>query len=392
MTTENFDRWLAEHSSPEWSWYIKRLSANDTLATGAHQAGPYFPKKVIFSLFPSVHSPQGKNPETSAVARIDSHGGSEYPIRAIWYNQKSRDECRITRWGGKQSPILDPEATGSVCIFAFWQDSGRNTEGCHVWLCSSAEEDLLENRIGPVEPGEPLFLIGGRPSALAIPETTPRSCWLTEKTMPDAWQKNFPSAADIVSKTIALRAAAGRSADDRLMIRRKCEFEMFRSVEHMVVLPRIRQGFSTVDEFIGYSNGVTNRRKSRSGRSLELHLAGIFQEEEVSFSHGEISEGNKKPDFLFPSAEAYRSNKAPLWMLAAKTTCKDRWRQILNEADRVPKKHLITLQEGLSENQFSEMRAAGVSLVVPKPIHSAYPEKIRGELMSLLDFISLVKL
>ncbi len=43
-------------------------------------------------------------------------------------------------------------------------------------------------------------------------------------------------------------------------------------------------------------------------------------------------------------------------MLAVKTTCKDRWRQILNEAQRIKPKHLLTLQEGVSHRQFDEMQ------------------------------------
>jgi hypothetical protein len=78
-------------------------------------------------------------------------------------------------------------------------------------------------------------------------------------------------------------------------------------------------------------------------------------------------------------------------MLGVKTTCKDRWRQILNEADRIDTKHLITLQEGVSIDQFKEMQSANVRLVVPTPLHRSYPEKIRHELISLADFISETK-
>ncbi len=52
-----------------------------------------------------------------------------------------------------------------------------------------------------------------------------------------------------------------------------------------------------------------------------------------------------KPDFLFPSAGAYHDTEFPvenLRMLAVKTTCKDRWRQILNEADKIHQVHLFT--------------------------------------------------
>ena len=44
-----------------------------------------------------------------------------------------------------------------------------------------------------------------------------------------------------------------------------------------------------------------------------------------------------------------------LRMLAVIFTCKDRWRQILNEAYRIEQCHLITLQESQSENQFREI-------------------------------------
>lgn len=56
-------------------------------------------------------------------------------------------------------------------------------------------------------------------------------------------------------------------------------------------------------------------------------------------------------------------------MLAVKTTCKDRWRQVLNEADKINNIHLFTLQEGVSLTQFREMQSAGVKLVVPLPLH-----------------------
>ena len=78
-------------------------------------------------------------------------------------------------------------------------------------------------------------------------------------------------------------------------------------------------------------------------------------------------------------------------MLAAKTTVKDRWRQILNEADRIPRKHLLTLQDGVSENQFREMKAAAVQLVVPASLHDRYPASVRPHLMSLEQFLSEVR-
>ncbi|MCE3543732.1 restriction endonuclease, partial [Escherichia coli] len=81
-----------------------------------------------------------------------------------------------------------------------------------------------------------------------------------------------------------------------------------------------------------------------------------------------------------------------LRMLAVKTTCKDRWRQILNEADRIPAKHLLTLQEGVSETQFREMNHAGVQLVVPAGLTDKFPKAVQPHLQSLESFIGDVRL
>src|SRR5690606_8014130 len=144
-------------------------------------------------------------------------------------------------------------------------------------------------------------------------------------------------------------------------------------------MPRIAGGFESVDAFVEFAGSLTNRRKSRSGRSLELHARQIFREEDVAFSWTSKTEDRKTPDFIFPSIEAYHDSTWPaerLRMLAAKTTCKDRWRQIINEADRIPVKHLLTLQEGVSVAQHNEMEQHGVQLVVPRQLISAYPEGI----------------
>ena len=117
--------------------------------------------------------------------------------------------------------------------------------------------------------------------------------------------------------------------------------------------------------------------------------------ENEQFSHEPVIENGKRPDFIFPTVNAYNSSDFPdgnLRMLAAKTSCKDRWRQILNEANRVPNKHLLTLQEGVSENQFNEMTEAGVTLVVPTGLHRSYPEAIRAHLVTLEEFIGEVRL
>jgi hypothetical protein len=78
-----------------------------------------------------------------------------------------------------------------------------------------------------------------------------------------------------------------------------------------------------------------------------------------------------------------------LTLLGAKSSCKDRWRQVLSEAARIPEKHLLTLEPGISVNQTDEMKQERLQLVLPKSIHETYQASQRNWLMSVSGFIDL---
>jgi hypothetical protein len=138
---------------------------------------------------------------------------------------------------------------------------------------------------------------------------------------------------------------------------------------------------------------VQNRRKFRAGRSLEHHVAALLSARKINFEQGVETELRNKPDFLFPGQRQYHDPAfaaSNLTMLGAKSTCKDRWRQ-LSEAQRIPIKHLLTLEPGISENQTGEMRAKQLQLVLPARLHQTYREQQRSWLFSVQDFLALVK-
>lgn len=401
--------WLDGHGGPSFTWYVKRLSGNDTLANGSHQAGPYIPREILFRVLPALNRQDVKNPDVWFNLYVDSHADHRQ-VRAVWYNnhyhdtkaKRGRDETRVTNFGGGASALLDPESTGALTVFAFAAADPAAVPECHVWVCRhETEEDLVEDRVGPVEPGKWLLwppVQGGLFPADAQPVAR-TSCWLGDDEIPAAWRLKFPTGADIIRKAVELRDDSSLDPDRRLIRRRECEFEIFRSVEQAIELPHIMAGFTNIDGFIARAQTILQRRKARSGHSLELHARAIFLEERLvegtHFAHQPVSEDGKTPDFLFPSVASYRNPAFPadrLRMLAVKTTCRDRWRQILNEADRIPMKHLLTLQEGVSETQFREMTNAGVQLVVPAGLTETFPKDVRPHLQTLESFIGDVRL
>ena len=211
----------------------------------------------------------------------------------------------------------------------------------------------------------------------------------------------FPPTA-VFSQLARLTLPEVRAEDDpdaALVAWLDHEEALFRRLERRVVAERLEQGFVTadgtdVDGFISFSLGVQNRRKSRMGHSLENHIAAALDAFDIAYVRGAITEHNHKPDFLFPGQEAYRAaanGDTSLTMLGAKSTCKDRWRQVLAEAAKIPRKHLLTLEPGITEPQTAQMEASGLQLVVPQAIQATYTTAQQGWLWSVAGFIEEVQ-
>ncbi|MDR1246209.1 MAG: restriction endonuclease [Clostridiales Family XIII bacterium] len=180
---------------------------------------------------------------------------------------------------------------------------------------------------------------------------------------------------------------------------------LFRTLEKHLIAERLSSGSFFINEesdeetnvdvdgFISYSLSVQNRRKSRVGQALENHTEQLFRSRNIHFDRTKTTENNSKPDFVFPGIAEYRNdtfNVTLLTMLGVKSTCKDRWRQVLTEADKIPNKHLLTLEAAISENQTNEMQSQNLQLVVPTSIRNTYSEKQQQWLMCINDFVKLV--
>lgn len=176
---------------------------------------------------------------------------------------------------------------------------------------------------------------------------------------------------------------------------------LFRAYERHIVAEKLRLGFGPdgddVDEFIAFSLSVQNRRKSRVGHAFENHLGVIFQKHALPFEKGgglRVTENKAKPDFLFPDFAAYHDPTYPvsrIFLLGAKTTCKDRWRQVLSEGDRLERKYLATMEPGISTSQTAEMDSKNLQLVVPADIHRSFNADQQNWLYTITDFINEVK-
>jgi hypothetical protein len=181
------------------------------------------------------------------------------------------------------------------------------------------------------------------------------------------------------------------SPDDVLMAWMEREEVLFRTLEKHLIAERLNMGFSgDTEAFLNFSLSVQNRRKSRVGHAFENHLEQLFISRNINFDRNKVTENKSKPDFIFPSIVKYHDksfNVALLTMLGVKSTCKDRWRQVLSEADKIDNKHLLTLEAAISENQTNEMQSKKLQLVVPNAIRNSYSPQQQKWLMSVNDFV-----
>jgi hypothetical protein len=184
------------------------------------------------------------------------------------------------------------------------------------------------------------------------------------------------------------------SHDMALMAWMEREEILFRTIEKHIIGERLAQGFvDDVDGFISFSFSVQNRRKSRAGLALENHIEILFQECGIHYTRTPMTEKKSKPDFIFPSVAHYHNpdfNSGGLTMLGVKSSCKDRWRQVLAEADRIERKHLLTLEAAISKNQTDEMNAKALQLVVPEKLHNTCKTEQQAWLMNVSEFTQYV--
>ena len=363
--------------------FFKYITANETGENGSHQADIFIPKKIARAMF-GLNCLKGSNEDRFVHIRWEPYD-VDTTSRTVYYGQGSRDEARLTRFGKGFFLSNDSNLIGSMLVMGTTEDS---TEFKAFVIQTDEGEETFLNAFG-FSPVNACMLI----EAGQLKEERDT---IIENYLSQIGDK-FPESAQISAWSEIVCSGSvpyGKSYDTLLLEYTQTEYALFRKIEEKLYLPIIKRGFSSMKDFLDLSLALQNRRKSRAGKSLEHHLAFLFRMAKLRFEEQVITEDKKKPDFVFPGGKEYHDPNFPankLVVLGAKTTCKDRWRQVVTEADRVTTKYLCTLQQGNSPAQMKEMADSHVKLVVPKAYIKAYPKEWQSSLLSLDSFIQFVK-
>ncbi len=245
-----------------------------------------------------------------------SEEDSEYltaTAQLTWYDARSTHPTRSEyRLYFESNPVLEKAAAGDLLfigktpggqVYVVVAEAGSSAENHLVWLFRldhtmqevfnfSEYSQFQQVEIGFVERqileqlGIATFTYQGDLLDLILKKFG--SSFPTTRVFSEFARELVPDAAPVDNPDVTLM----RWLDQEEII--------FRTLERHIVSEKLEAGFSEdVDDFISYSLGVQNRRKSRAGHAFENHLEQIFKENRIMYSRGCTTENKSKPDFIF---------------------------------------------------------------------------------------------
>ena len=94
-----------------------------------------------------------------------------------------------------------------------------------------------------------------------------------------------------------------------------------------------------------------------------------------------------KPDFVLPSESFLSTHPLDAMLLTAKRTLRERWRQVVTEANVAHSYYLATLDDKISANQLKEAEKNKIYIIRQICIQKSIKKRLCGKTISLLKTI-----
>lgn len=138
---------------------------------------------------------------------------------------------------------------------------------------------------------------------------------------------------------------------------------------------------------------AAQQRKSRAGYSFEHHIEAMLIAGNCPYEKQVVIEAKKRPDFILPTLELYKDpsrTKAEALVLSAKTTLRERWKQVQQEIKNCDL-YLATVDENIAANAIEDMAEQGIRLVVPESLKNSSTTEYKKQ-SSVLSFKAFFEL
>jgi hypothetical protein len=384
--------------------FIKKLSRNDVSwanDSSKHQAGFYIPKEVRESgFFPTLIADNPEKPHiyhSSCVSFWPQTG--EVKQSGLRHFSNKGPETHFTTVPREAFSDLNP---------ASWLVSGKFSNPYHEashWFVvadsGSDDAEILETNLdlqadfhfGLFDPDRLAI------HAALIAEQADQLIEQLNQAIRSGTLEDFVRSASFIpsSDEIAKQARqqfllmSGESTLDPyqlqnpgdviMRISRDIEFRIFkqhelrrRASEVVAIIARdqnlpaaVVRGFPLLDSVF---LSASQQRKTRAGRSFENHLGFVLSAGRILYEEQAIL-GGRRPDFVLPSKStlALRDKRPYIeaLILSAKTTLRERWKQITHERFNCAI-FLATVDDRISKQALDEMQQLDICLVVPESL------------------------
>jgi restriction endonuclease EcoRII-like protein len=112
---------------------------------------------------------------------------------------------------------------------------------------------------------------------------------------------------------------------------------------------------------------IFQSRKSRAGKAFEYIIKEFFTRLAYPFSE-QVDIDGAKPDFVMPSESYFKEKPLDSIIFTAKRTLRERWRQVVTEANKGYGYFLTTLDDKVTKSQIEQASKHKIFLVVPESI------------------------
>ena len=109
---------------------------------------------------------------------------------------------------------------------------------------------------------------------------------------------------------------------------------------------------------------ASQQRKTRVGTGFEAHIRKMLEAGQIPHAEQAVV-STRRPDFVLPNKPLYVSRSADALVLAAKTTLRERWKQVPME-QRNCTVFLATMDEKVTRSAVRDMANLQITLVVPE--------------------------
>lgn len=227
--------------------YCKFLSANDAGATGGHQAGVLIGRKS----WPICFGDQPVS-ETTAKRSVEIHWqGDERTTNSTFTWYPSKRELRLTGFG-KGFPFLKPDETGALFVLCQIEDT---TYTAFVLDGDSMVDEFLDEfGLGPQDTNAIINIRKPVLSDEARENAAIEAYVRTLGLMPDT---QFPKSGEVSAEARRIHDEVHdhveqliTNPDSKIVGYTQVEYAIFRAMENAAFGPRVREGFSTLDDFV----------------------------------------------------------------------------------------------------------------------------------------------